>query len=217
MFRATASTPEPGTPATPVTGTSTACPNGSAPVRPPVPSRVSNTRWGVTGKNSPPAHKVQALGSSWALAAWAPTVVSISTATTPILPRRPKAVRGPTMRVVSLVVPPTPAGRPPRHRSRRFLGVKSRTARQTRLDVVESGDGTRVDTGLGGQVQRHEVALQHQVEQLGQRPVALGLDLVDGAHHLTDQVVHQLEAAPDLGVLEVVAQLHQREHLAGDV
>ena len=34
---------------------------------------------------------------------------------------------------------------------------------------------------------------------------------------LGDQVVDQLEAAADLGVLVVVAQLDQREHLAGDV
>src|SRR5215831_3029453 len=57
---ATASTPVAGTPATFVTATSALCPNGSATLRPPVPLRVSNTRVGVTGKNSPPAQSVHA-------------------------------------------------------------------------------------------------------------------------------------------------------------
>ena len=83
------------------------------------------------------------------------------------------------------------------------------------LDVVRAAIGP-------GRPRRHgqvetRVALQDQVEQLGQRPVPLGRHVVDRPHDLADQVVDQLEAPAHLRVLEVVAELHQGDHLAGHV
>src|SRR5437867_7639624 len=40
------------------------------------------------------------------------------------------------------------------------------------LDLVEGGDGAGVDALVEGELQRHEVPHHHQVEQLGQLPLA---------------------------------------------
>ena len=47
---------------------------------------------------------------------------------------------------------------------------------QAGLDLVEDRDRAGVDPGLDRHVQRHEVADERQVDELGQRSVALGLD-----------------------------------------
>ena len=55
------------------------------------------------------------------------------------------------------------------------------------LEVLEDGHGTGIDALLGRTVQRHEVTEEHQVEQLRQRPLALGHHLVDVGHDLVEQ------------------------------
>ena len=58
----------------------------------------------------------------------------------------------------------------------------------------------------------------HEVEELGEGALALGLAR-RGPRATTSStiVVDEVEAAGDLRVLEVVAELDEREHLAGDV
>src|SRR5690606_24252532 len=85
------------------------------------------------------------------------------------------------------------------------------------LHPVEHGYRTGVDAGVEREVQRGEVADEHEVEQLRQRALALGADLLDGAHDLFEHLVDELEAPHHLGMLEVVAQMDGAQHLAGDV
>ena len=69
-----------------------------------------------------------------------------------------------------------------------------------------------------GQVQRHEVAEEDEVEQLGEGALALGPHLVRPSATTSSTTSRdELEAAADLRVLVVVAQVDEREHLAGDV
>ena len=80
-----------------------------------------------------------------------------------------------------------------------------------RLEVVEDRDRTRVDALAGGQLERHEVADEDQVEQLGQLAVALGRGpRCTSATTSSQDLVDELEAAGHLGVLDVVAQVDER-------
>ena len=55
---------------------------------------------------------------------------------------------------------------------------------QRLLDELQRGDGSRVDTRLLGHRDRHEVAVEHEVEELGERPFALCAHLLDAADDL---------------------------------
>ena len=88
----------------------------------------------------------------------------------------------------------------------RRLGGSTSTRPSARFEVVEHGDGAGVDAGLDGEVQRHEVALDDQVEQLAPgrprpRPRRRGC-----VHDLVEHVVGEVEPAGHLRVLEVVAE-----------
>ena len=48
--------------------------------------------------------------------------------------------------------------------------------------------------------------LEHEVEELGEGSLALGLDVEDRVDDLVEDVVGELEAAGDLRVLEAVAE-----------
>src|SRR5437762_9091416 len=85
------------------------------------------------------------------------------------------------------------------------------------LDLVEGGDGAGVDALVQGELQRHEVPHHHQVEQLGQLPLAASLHLHDVGDDLVDHAEDELEAAHHLRVLEVVPEGHERDGLAGEV
>src|SRR5579884_1313673 len=88
---------------------------------------------------------------------------------------------------------------------------------QLGLELAQDGHRAGVYALAGGQLQGQEVAEDHQVQQLGQVPVALAPDLLHPGDHLTHDLCDQLEAADDLGVLGVVAQVDQGEQLPGGV
>src|SRR5437763_7963760 len=94
------------------------------------------------------------------------------------------------------------------YRAPRLLG-------HCRLDVVEDGDGAGVDAFLCGELQTRHRPEEHEVEELCQRTVALGVHLLDAGHDLFGPLAHELEPAHHLRVLLVVAQQHEREHLPG--
>src|SRR3954451_13220208 len=88
---------------------------------------------------------------------------------------------------------------------------------QLLLDGREGRHGPRIDALTGRQLERHEVADENEVEELGEVTVALGPHLEDVGHDLPQQLRHDVEAAGDLGMLDVGAQLHERHDLPGDV
>ena len=69
-FRATAETPEGGTPPRPVTCTSTVAPDPTGPEMPPVPLRVSRMRTGVRGVYRPEPDAVTTDTSFGSLHGW---------------------------------------------------------------------------------------------------------------------------------------------------
>ena len=62
-----------------------------------------------------------------------------------------------------------------------------------------------------------EVAVEDEVEELGEFALALGLHDFDPGHDLAHDLGDEVEAPHHLRVLVVVAQLHQRDQLTGDV
>src|SRR3954453_7335968 len=74
---------------------------------------------------------------------------------------------------------------------------------QLLLDGDEGRDGPGVDALTGSELERHEVADQDQVEELGQVAVALGPHLEDVGHDLPQQLAHDVEPAGDLRMLDV--------------
>ena len=119
----------------------------------------------------------------------------------------PLALQG--LRRSSAPAPPHP--RPPPHTPAGGL------LREGLLEGGEDGDGAGVDAGLGGHVEAHEVALDHEVEELGEGALPLCLDVDDGVDDLVEDVVGEVEPPGDLRVLEVVSEAHRGHHLPGDV
>ncbi len=67
------------------------------------------------------------------------------------------------------------------------------------------------------EVARYPVAEVHEVEELGEPPLTLGLDLDHLVHSLLDYLPGYLEPPRDLRVLEAVPELDQGDQLTGDV
>src|SRR5438874_504529 len=84
------------------------------------------------------------------------------------------------------------------------------------LDLVEGGDGPRVDALVQGQLEGDEVADQHEVEQLGQLALAAGLHLDEPGGGLVGHAGDEVGAAHHLRVLEGVAQGDGGDGLAGE-
>src|SRR5436190_405062 len=85
------------------------------------------------------------------------------------------------------------------------------------LHVIEDRDRTRIDAFVRRHVQADHRPVVHEVEHLREAALARGLHLFDAGHDLFGPLPHEIEAPHDLRVLVVVAQEHEREHLAGHV
>src|SRR5215211_5586479 len=85
------------------------------------------------------------------------------------------------------------------------------------LELEDRVDRPGIDVVVEREVAARPVAHVHQVEELSEPPLALGAHLEHLREGLFDQRARECEPSPELLVLEVVPQLHEREDLTRHV